>query len=62
MFKNVDINSATYLEPIFKNQERDSNPSCIVVGLDNNLIYYEDTNHQLVSQCVIRFHIVTLLF
>ena len=52
MFKNVDINSATYFEPIFKNQERDSNPSCIVVGLDNNLIYYEDTNHQLaISVC-----------
>ena len=45
MFKNVDVNSAAYLETIFKYQERDSNPSCMVVGLDNNLICFEDTNH-----------------
>ena len=52
MFKNVDVNSATYLEHIFKHQERDSNPSIIVVGLDNNLICFEDTNHQFaISVC-----------
>ena len=45
MFKNVDVHSAACLETIFKHQERDSNPSCMVVGLDNNLICFEDTNH-----------------
>ena len=48
MFKNVDVNSAPYLGTIFKHQEWDSNPSCMVVGLDNNLICFEDTNHRTI--------------
>jgi hypothetical protein len=49
MFKNVDVNSATYLETIFKHQEWDSNPSCMVVELDNNLTCFEDTTHRTIS-------------
>jgi len=48
MFKSVDVNSATYLATIFKNQVRYSNPSCMVVGLDANLICIEDTNHRTI--------------
>ena len=48
MFKNVDVNSATYVGTIFKHQEWDSNPSCMVVELDNNLTCFEDTNHRTI--------------
>ena len=48
MFKNVDVNSAKYLGTIFKHQEWDSNPSCMVVELNTNLTCIEDTNHRTI--------------
>ena len=48
MFKNVDVNSTPYLGTIFKHQEWDSNPSCMVVELDNNLTCFEDTDHRTI--------------